>query len=77
FKLAKYNELARELNALVEEFQTLDRNHQIVKLRTYIHQQDISRAWEKCPAVGVQRLVNLPTAEQKTLPMLLQMGLEE
>jgi hypothetical protein len=77
FKLAKYNELARELNALVEEFQTLDLNHQIVKLRTYIHQQDISRAWEKCPAVGVQRLVNLPTAEQKTLPMLLQMGLEE
>jgi WD40 repeat protein len=75
FKLAKYNELARELNALVEEFQTLDRNHQIVKLRTYIHQQDISRAWEKCPAVGTQRLINLPTFEQKTLPRLLQMGL--
>jgi hypothetical protein len=75
FKLAKYNELASELNALVEEFQTLDRNHQIVKLHTYIHQQDILRAWEKCPAVGVQRLINLPTFEQKALPMLLQMGL--
>ena len=77
FKLAKYNELASELNALVEEFQALDLNHQIVKLRTYIHQQDILRAWGKCPAVGVQRLINLPAPEQKTLPRLLQMGLEE
>ncbi len=76
FKLAKYNELASELNALVEEFQALDLNHQIVKLHTYIHQQDILHAWNICRRdKGIQRLINLPTFEQKTLPMLLQMGL--
>jgi hypothetical protein len=75
-KLAKYNELASELNALLEEFQALDLNHQIVKLHTYIHQQDILHAWNICRRdKGIQRLVNLPTFEQKALPMLLQMGL--
>jgi WD40 repeat protein len=74
FKLAKYNELASELNALVEEFQALDRNHPITKLHTYIHQWGILPAWKKCPAVGTQRLVNL-LAPQQTLQWLLQMGL--
>jgi WD40 repeat protein len=75
FNSAKYNELATELNALVEEFQALDRNHQIAKLRTYIHQWGILPAWNKRRAVGVQKLVNLPAPQ--TLQSLLQMGLLE
>ncbi len=47
FKSAKYNDLVNELNALAGEFQTLDRDHQIAKLHTYINQWGILTAWTR------------------------------
>jgi WD40 repeat protein len=73
FKTAKYNELANELNALVGEFQILDRDHQIIKLHTYINQWGILNAWKNRQDRGIQSLENLPLSEQ-TLQKLFQMG---
>jgi hypothetical protein len=73
FNAANYNDLSNELNALVEEFHSLDRNHQIAKLHTYVNQWGILVAWTNRRARGTQSLVNLSPSEQ-TLQNLLRMG---
>ncbi len=74
FKSAKYNDLVNELNGLAAEFQTLDRDHQIAKLHTYINQWGILAAWTRRKGEGVeQSLKDLPQSE-RTLQKLFQMG---
>ncbi len=74
FKTAKYNELVNELNALVGQFQILDRNHQIAKLHFYINQWGIHTAWTRRNREGIQQtLKDLPESE-RTLHKLFQLG---
>jgi hypothetical protein len=69
-----YNGLARELNALVEEFHVKDRDHQIAKLHAYINQQwGILKAWTRRRNEGTQSLKDLPESE-RPLQKLFQMG---
>ncbi len=73
FDSKNYNGLAEELNALVEEFQALDRDHQISKLHAYVNQWGILTAWNNRRAQGVQNLSALPASDQ-SLQKLFQMG---
>ncbi len=73
FDSKNYNGLAGELNALVEEFQALDRDHQIFKLHAYVNQWGILKAWNNLRSQGVQNLSALP-ASQQSLQRLFQMG---
>jgi hypothetical protein len=73
FETAKFNCLAAELNSLVEDVQTLDRQHQVAKLHSYVNQFGIVRAWTNLHGQGIQSLENL-LPDQQTLPLLLQMG---
>ncbi len=73
FDSKNYNGLAGELNALVEEFHTLDRDHQISKLHAYVNQWGILTAWNNLRAQGVQNLSALPESKQ-SLQKLFQMG---
>jgi hypothetical protein len=73
FNSKNYNRLAGELNALIEEFQALDRDHQISKLHAYLSQWGILTAWNHLRAQGVQSLSRLPASKQ-SLEKLFQMG---
>ncbi len=73
FDSKNYNGLAGELNALVEEFQALDRDHQISKLHAYANQWGILTAWNNLRAQGVHNLAALPESQQ-SLQKLFQMG---
>jgi hypothetical protein len=74
FQIAKYNQLANELNILVGEFQTLDRDHQIAKLCAYVNQWGILKTWTRRQNEGVQHsLKDLPESE-RTLQKLFHMG---
>ncbi len=73
FASKNYNALAVELNALVEEFHTLDRDHQISKLNAYVNQWGISTAWNNLRSQGVMNLSALPESKQ-SLQKLFQMG---
>jgi outer membrane protein assembly factor BamB len=74
FQIAKYNELANELNILVGQFQTLDCDHQIAKLHAYVNQWGILKTWTRRQNEGTQQsLKDLPESE-RTLQKLFQMG---
>jgi len=73
FSPEKYNNLAKQLNSLVDEFQQLDRDHQIIKLRTYLSQLDILATWKALQDQGIRGLSALPEAE-KSLKKLFEMG---
>ena len=73
FSPERYNNLAKQLNSLVEEFQQLDRDHQIIKLRTYLSQLDILATWKALQDQGIRGLSALPEAE-KSLKKLFEMG---
>ncbi len=57
FNSKNYNGLAGDLDALVEEFHTLDRAHQISKLNRYVNQWGISTAWNSLRAQGCAEFV--------------------
>jgi hypothetical protein len=73
FDSKHYNRLAHELNELVEEFHTLDRDHQISKLHAYVNQWGILTAWNNLRDQGVQNLSALRESKQ-SLEKLFQMG---
>ena len=74
FTSSKYNELAAKLNALIEEFLRLDKEHQIAKLNAYVSQWGILPAWNALHKDHkIFRLVNLPS-EKKSLRQLFKMG---
>ncbi len=73
FRSKNYNDLARELNALVEEFRVIDSDHQIAKLHAYINQWGILKTWTRRRNEGTQSLKDLPESE-RPLQKLFQMG---
>ncbi len=73
FNSKNYNRLASELNALVEEFHTLDRDHQISKLHAYVNQWGILGAWNNLRSQGVQNLSGLPESKRSS-QKLFRMG---
>jgi hypothetical protein len=73
FNLKNYQGLAGELNAFVQEFQALDRDHQIAKLHAYVNQWGILTAWDTLRSQGVLNLSALPESG-RSLQKLLQMG---
>jgi WD40 repeat protein len=54
-----YNKLAKELNILIEEFHKLDREFQMIKLRTYVNQKEVFEAWLDLHAEGIRSLTDL------------------
>lgn len=64
FKAEKFNELAVEINDLVEEFHILDRDHQIAKLHAYINQWGVLRSWTNLNTNGIQSLSQLMASDQ-------------
>jgi hypothetical protein len=76
FTAEEYNKLARELNALVERFHTLDREFQIIKLHVYINRREVFEAWLDLHARGIRRLIDLPE-EEKHLKQLFQISRDE
>jgi outer membrane protein assembly factor BamB len=73
FNSKNYHRFAGELNALIQEFHTLDRDHQISKLHAYVNQWGILTAWNNLRSQGVQNLCALPASKQ-SLQKLLRMG---
>ncbi len=71
FNSTNYNQLLGELNALVEDFYVLDRDHQIVRLHAYINQRGILEAWNTLRSQGVQQISALAESQLKNL---FQMG---
>lgn len=51
-----FSQIAKEINGLVEMFNQQERDYQIIKLRAYIHQVDISAAWKGLENQGIQTL---------------------
>jgi WD40 repeat protein len=84
FTSEKYNELASEWNTLAQEFNQLDCNHQMAKLRMYLSQSYISNwgrgkllisdIWDRLHAQRIFRLTDLPQ-EDRDLAQILQMGM--
>ncbi len=71
FNSTNYNQLIGELNAFVEDFSGLDRDHQIARLSAYINQWGILKAWNTLRSGGVYSLSALSESQLKNL---FQMG---
>ncbi len=71
FNSTNYNQLVGELNALVEDFSALDRDHQIARLSAYINQWGILKGWNTLKSGGVHSLSALSESQLKNL---FQMG---
>jgi hypothetical protein len=73
FNRENYQGLANELNTFVQEFQALDRNHQIAKLHGYVNQWGILKAWDTLRSQGILNLSELAESK-RSLQQLFQMG---
>ncbi len=71
FNSTNYNQLIHEMNAFVEDFSALERDHQIARLHAYVNQWGILNAWNTLRSGGVQHLSELPELQLKNL---FQMG---
>jgi WD40 repeat protein len=79
FSLENYNQLASELNQLVNKFQSTEQFFQIIKLHDYIHQgmtlgltiHFFAESWAGLHASGINSLQDLPQ-ERKTFANLLE-----
>ncbi len=67
FNSTNYNQLIGELNAFVEDFSGLDRDHQIARLSAYINQWGILKAWNTLRSGGVYSLSALSESQLKNL----------
>jgi WD40 repeat protein len=71
FNSTNYNQLIGELNAFVEDFSALDRDHQITRLSAFINLWGILKAWNTLKSGGVHSLSALSESQLKNL---FQMG---
>jgi hypothetical protein len=73
FNPENYAKIVEEVNALIEMFEAIDREHQIAKLRAYVSQPYILGAWNNLHARGINSLAAL--LERTDAPHdLFQMG---
>ncbi len=69
-----FREMANGANTLIEAFEFLDKGHQIAKLRAYVTQWGILRAWENLHLDGIESLNDLMADEKKAPKDLFRMG---
>jgi WD40 repeat protein len=73
-KFESYATIVDEMNGLIDAFHTLDREHQIAKLRAYVGQTYILRAWNNLRFQGIESLAALLERRDIAPHDLFQMG---
>jgi hypothetical protein len=74
FNPRSYEELVKEINALIDEFRTLERETQILKLYAYVNQWGMLNAWNKLRSRGIDSLATLLEKKDSVLPDIFNMG---
>jgi hypothetical protein len=59
---------------LIDEFRTLERETQILKLCAYVNQWGILNAWNKLRSRGIDSLATLLEKKDTVLPDIFNMG---
>jgi hypothetical protein len=66
FSQKSYANIVKQMNALIDEFQSVNREHQIALLSTYVNQYGILKVWdERYTPLGIKSLAAL--LEQKDI----------
>lgn len=68
-----YTAWAKQLNDLIKEFHEVDREHRIVKLRTYLHQEVVLKVWKTLEGQSILTLSDFQAKYDCSLSQLLKM----